>query len=324
MTSLENGMLVQHASLGLGKIVAVEPKAVHVVFATQDARFATKLRLPMAMSFLSPSASSNAWLSSLSGFDLDEKTGRYGRPSAWLSHGDAVARFAESFPLAFADPAYVAAEKGRGDRACRWRRAHAAYVEALGDGQGERLLAAGDVAGLVERTLKVERVVRTLHRDAEKSSFEAGLQDTAAARGFFAALFDFLRTAAPERPTFEALAAAVAALAPGAAPESGWPVVTLLPFIARPDVHMLLRPHFACDVAQRLGLELDYAVEPNWATYASLLASTGRLLEKLRPLGARDHVDVEAFMHAATAKQARPRSKPAPAAGARAKRASAS
>ena len=310
MTSLENGMLVQHASLGLGKVVAIEAKAVHVVFATQDARFATKLRLPTALPFLSPCTSSNAWLSGLSGFDLDEKTGRYGRTATWLSHADAVARFTEVFPLAFADPAYVDAEKGRGDRAARWRRAHLAFVENLGNGQGEELLAAGDVAGLVKRTLEVERIVRTLHRDAEKTSFEAGLQDPVASRAFFAALFDFLATAPPDRARFEALAASVAALAPGAAPESGWPVVTLLPFVARPDVHMLLRPHFACDVAQRLGIELAYEAEPNWPTYASLLASAGQLLEKLRPLGARDHVDVEAFMHAVTAKPARPKSKP--------------
>ena len=104
-TSLEVGMLVQHASLGLGKIVAVEPKAVHVVFASQDARFATKLRLPMALAFLSPSKDSNARLSAMSGFDLDDETGRYGRTSAWLSHADAVARFTQAYPLAFSDPA---------------------------------------------------------------------------------------------------------------------------------------------------------------------------------------------------------------------------
>jgi hypothetical protein len=183
-------------------------------------------------------------------------------------------------------------------------------VEQLGRGVGERLLEAGDVAGLVERTLRVERHVRTLHRDAEKTSFEDGLADPGSARGFFAALFELLATATPERSRFEALAAAVVALAPGAARESGWPIVTLLPFVARPDLHMLLRPRFACDVAQRLGLELAYEAEPNWSTYSALLESAGLLLEKLRPLGARDHVDVEAFMHVSTAKQAR--AKPVP------------
>jgi hypothetical protein len=311
--NLENGMLVQHVSLGLGKIVALEPKAVHVFFATTGARYATKLRLPAALSFLTPSADPSAGLSGMSGFALDPKTGRYGRAGAWISHADAVARFLEAFPGGFTDPRYVGAGKQRGERGCRWRRAHDAFVETLGNGEGEKLLVAGDVAGLVERTLRVERLVRTLHKDAEKASFEDGLADPAAARGFFAALFDLLSTETPDEARFEALAGAVAAVMPAATRESGWPIVTLLPFIARPDLHMLLRPRFACDVAQRLGLELAYHPEPCWATYASLLASTGLLLEKLRPLGARDHIDVEAFMHASTAKPPRVKE---PAAGA--------
>jgi hypothetical protein len=321
MIGLESGMMVQHASLGLGKVIAVEPTAVHVVFAAQDARVATKLRLPMALSFLGPAAGSNAWLSSLSGFALDAATGRYGRTTTWLSHADAVARFTQAFPLAFEDPGYLAPEKGRRDRAARWRRAHAAFVATLGGGQGERLLAEGDVAGLVERAIKIERIVAPIIRDAGKMPFEAARNDPALARGFFAALFDLLSEPAPDRTRFEALAASAAALAPGATPESGWPIVTLLPFVARPEVDMLLRPRFACDGAQRLGLELAYEAAPNWATYASLLASTRQLLEKLRPLGARDHVDVEAFMQAVlatpprtTPRAATPRTKGAAAA----------
>ncbi len=142
--------------------------------------------------------------------------------------------------------------------------------------------------------------------DAARTPFDAGSEDPTAARGFFAALFDLLSTGAPERARFEALVSAAAALAPGGtAPESLWPAVTLLPFVGRPDVHMLLRPHFACDAAQRLGFSLAYEAVPSWDTYASLLASTGQLLDKLRPLGARDHIDVESFMHAALAAPAR-------------------
>ncbi len=309
MIGLENGMLVQHASLGLGKIVAIEPTAVHVVFAAHDARVATKLRLPMALSFLGPPTSTNAWLSGLSGFALDPKTGRYGRTTTWLSHADAVTRFTETFPLAFEDPTSVAPEKGRRDRAARWRRAHAAFVAAFAEGRGERLLAEGNVAELLERALKIERIVATVVRDVGKAPFEAAREDPSLARRFFAALFDVVSAVAPDRGAFETLAASVAALAVGRSPESGWPVVTLLPFVARPDVHMLLRPHFACEGAQRLGLDLAYEAAPNWATYESLLASTRQLLEKLRPLGARDHIDVEAFMHVvlATPDRAKPR-----------------
>jgi hypothetical protein len=308
MSGLENGMMVQHASLGLGKVVALEEKAVHVFFAASDGRFATKLRLPMALQLLTPAASTNAWLSRLAGFAFDEKSGRYGLGGTWLSHADAAARFLEVFPEGFADPACAGTGADKRDRAPRWRRAHEAFVETLGNGEGERLLAAGDVAGLVERALRVERVVRPLHRDAEKVSFEDALKDLDLARAFFAALFELLAAKAPEQARFEALAAAAnAAMPPGAPQESGWALVTLLPFVARPDLHMLLRPRFACEVGHRLGLELAYEARPNWSTYSTLLRSTEVLLEKIRPLGARDHVDVEAFMHVVTAKHARPK-----------------
>lgn len=303
MSALEKGMMVQHASLGLGKVVAVEDKAVHVFFAGSDARFATKLRLPMALPLLTPTESTNAWLSRLPGLAFDEASGRYGLAGTWLSHADAVARFVEVFPKGFADPAYPGDASDRRERVPRWRRAHEAYAATLGAGEGERLLAAGDVAALVERALGVERHVRPLHRDAEKASFEEALKDPGAARGYFAALLELLAAPAPEAPRFEALAAAAAALSPASSPEARWPLVTLLPFVARPDLHMLLRPRFACEVGHRLGLELAYEPRPNWTTYSALLRSTEMLLEKLRPLGARDHVDVEAFMHVVTAKR---------------------
>ena len=49
MAGLQNGVLVRHATLGLGKVVAVEPSAVHVFFPGGDSRFAAKLRLPAAL-----------------------------------------------------------------------------------------------------------------------------------------------------------------------------------------------------------------------------------------------------------------------------------
>lgn len=302
MVGLENGMMVQHASLGVGKVVALEDKAVHVFFAASDGRFATKLRLPMALSLLVPAASKNAWLSRLGGFAFDDKSGRYGLAGTWLSHADAEARFVETFPKGFTDPGYGDAADKR-DRVARWRRAHQAYAETLAGGEGERLLAAGDVAGLVERALKVEKNVRVLNKDAGKASLEEALKDPAAARGYFEALFALLAAPAPAKERFEALAASVAALVPGATPEARWPLVTLMPFVARPKVHMVLRPRFACEVGHRLGLELAFEPQPNWSTYSTLLRSVELLLERLRPLGARDHVDVEAFMHVVTARQ---------------------
>jgi hypothetical protein len=308
MNDLKRGVLVRHASLGVGKVVATEPGAVHVFFAAGGKRVATKLRLAFAGPLLTAvGAEGNAWLAGLPSFVHDSKSGRYGLAGNWLSHEEALAHFLEAFPKGFTDPAYCGVGALRRERASRWRRAHEAFVEAFGHGEAERLLAVGDVVELATRALRVERHVRTMQKACEKEVLERALQDAVAGRLFFAALFDFLAAPAPEAPRFEALAVAVALL-PGGASEAGWPLVTLFPFIAQPDRHMLLRPAFTCEAAQRLGLDLRYESEPNWATYAALLRSSEHLLEELRSMGARDLIDVESFLHVATAKPGERRS----------------
>ncbi|MGB8932955.1 MAG: hypothetical protein WCC48_17055, partial [Anaeromyxobacteraceae bacterium] len=108
---------------------------------------------------------------------------------------------------------------------------------------------------------------------------------------------------APERAGFDALAAAVAAFPPEDVGRS-WQLVTLLPFLAQPERHMLLRPKLTSQAAHRLGLELRFAADPNWVTYSTLLKSGELLLEKLRPIGASDLVDVESFLTVVTTRAA--------------------
>ena len=42
--------------------------------------------------------------------------------------------------------------------------------------------------------------------------------------------------------------------------------------------------------------DLLYSTYPKWATYDQLLKLSDQLLERLRPLGARDLIDVQSFM----------------------------
>jgi hypothetical protein len=304
MSDLEKGMLVQHASLGLGKVVALEPKAVHVFFVGRDSRFAAKLRLPEAASLLRPAEpGTRAWLGGVSAFSLDTRSGRYGFAESWIPHEEAVARFLETYPKGFADPLYVGDGKGRQARPARLRRAHAAFTETFGNGEGERLLAAGDLPRLVEGALAAEKLGAASQSGADKASLAEGLKDLELAKPFFAALFELLAAPAPVQATFDALAAAVSSF-PGGNGTSGWPLLTSLPFIAQPERHMLLRPKLTSLAAHRLGLELRFAAEPNWVTYSTLLRSSEQLLEKLRPIGARDYIDVESFMNLATARPA--------------------
>src|SRR5512136_839156 len=99
MSAIENGTLVHHVTLGLGKVVALEADAVHVFFPDGDKRFAAKLRLPAALALLrSEGLERDTWLEGLSAFALDPKTRRYTLSATWLTHDQAVGQFLASFP----------------------------------------------------------------------------------------------------------------------------------------------------------------------------------------------------------------------------------
>ncbi len=81
------GMVVRHSTLGIGRVVALEPTAVHVFFAEGERREAAKLRLSAATVFLRPDPQAqDERLEHLPAFALDPVSGRYAperpRPTA--------------------------------------------------------------------------------------------------------------------------------------------------------------------------------------------------------------------------------------------------
>lgn len=300
MADLQNGTLVQHTTLGVGKIVALEPTAVHVFFPESDKRFAAKLRLPAARALLrTDGVERDAWLEGLSAFTLDPKAGRYALAASWLTREEAVEQFLAVFPKGCADPAYVGRKDGR---AAFWRAAHDRWVEVFGGGEGERLLAAGDFDKIVKRLVDLDGRIAPLHLQADAHAVKSALSREAASRPFCAALFELLSVPSPGRARFEMLLGATRGLP--VEPAQQWLVATLFPFIASPTRHVLFRPKIACEAAARLGSDLGESASPNWTTYAALRALSTRLLEQLAPHGAKDLVDVEVFLQViATAKR---------------------
>ena len=87
MADFAKGMLVRHSTLGMGRVVALEPTAVHVFFAEGERREAAKLRLSAAKVFLRPDpGAQDERLEGLPSFTLDPVSGRYAperpRPAA--------------------------------------------------------------------------------------------------------------------------------------------------------------------------------------------------------------------------------------------------
>ncbi|GEJ56484.1 hypothetical protein [Anaeromyxobacter diazotrophicus] len=294
MHELAKGKLVQHASLGIGKIVALEANAVHVFFPDSDKRFAAKLRLPAAQALLrTDGLEQNSWLEGLSAFALDPKTGRYGLAASWLSHDEALAQFLSAFPEGFTAAA-APARGGPGESATRWRAAQAAFAKGLGDGKGERLAAGDDVEGLVERALAIDKLLAPLHSPADVGAVKKAFAEEGPTAAYFGALFELLSGPAQGRAPWEKLFAAAGNLP--VAPAQQWLVATLFPFLASPREHVLLRPRVTCEAAERLGSDLRFQTTPNWVTYRAARSLATRLLQELQASGAQDFVDVEIFL----------------------------
>ena len=315
MQELQNGSLVKHVSLGLGKVVALEPEAVHVFFPDGDKRFAAKLRLPAARAMLRTDGfEPDGWLEGLTAFSLDPTSGRYALAATWLTHPQAVANFLETYPGGFEDPAYLEAGKGR---AARWRLAQAAMAKRLGAAELQRMVEEGDVAGFAARAAEIDGKVAALHPPADAGAIAAALADPAATRPFLLAMAELLAVPSPGRARFDRVFVAARALPVD--PGQQWLAATLLPFLAAPDRHALVRPRTTFLGAERLGCDVRAEPSPNWATYAAVRAVEERLLARLAPQGAKDFVDVETFLHV-TAGGRRP-ARPAAKAKAKAKRA---
>lgn len=296
MIDIANGSLVKHVSLGIGKVVAVEPTALHVFFPQSEKRYAAKLRWPAAKPLLTQDGvERNAWLAGLTSFALDPKTGRYALASNFLSHDDAVAEFLKVFPGGFADPAYVGDGSGKRGRASRWRAASSEWTQAFGGGQGDQLLADGELREVIRRALRVGRHVTGVAGTVDQEVLDEALEPGDVVSAFFGELFGLLSVPSPARARFEKLFTAADAL--GVELDFVWPMATLFPFVADPSQHVLLLPRPACGAAARLGYDLRYKTAPNWVTYNALRGFSEQLLEKLRPHGARDLIDVEVFLH---------------------------
>lgn len=290
MSELANGILVRHVSLGVGKVVALEPFAVHVFFPAAEKRFATKLRLPDAHALLRrDDVEPDAWLQGLSAFTLDAETRRYALAATWMTHEQAMAQFLAARPGGFAEPA------GAKSRASVWRAASEAFGRTLGGGEGDRLARAGEDRELAKRALAVARLVAPALSDDDAEVFVEALADPAAATLFFERLFELVAVPSPSRARFDRLFAAATTLASD--PDAAWILATLFPFLAQPERQAFLHPRTARDAARRLGCDLRWEDAPNWATYSAFRTFSLKLVEKLAPMGARDLVDVETFLH---------------------------
>lgn len=214
-----------------------------------------------------------------------------------VSMQQAVRNFLAIFPGGFSDPAYIG-DRRSGERAYKWT-AHEAFEATLGHGRGEELLAGEEIEEAARLALAVVAKVNLLSI-FEHAAMRDGCKDLDAAKRFLRALFDLISRDVPEEGPFEALVAAVQELPARAGKSSPnkWTVVTILPFLARPEAFPFLKPEATKHAADLLGFDLMYHATPNWRTYRLLLRLGDNLAARLRANGLKpeDWIDLQSFI----------------------------
>ncbi len=128
-------------------------------------------------------------------------------------------------------------------------------------------------------------------RDAVKAPADARL--------FANALYAFLYGRGSPQRKFEAWIAALGALPRRQSRVLSWPIVTVFGQIARPDLHLFLKPMVTRKAARIYGFDLDYQSTPSWPGYRDLQTFAGVLqrdLDRKPGFRARDMIDIQSFI----------------------------
>ena len=198
-------------------------------------------------------------------------------------------KFLRFFPEGFRDQTYVDWERGYKEAA------HQSWNEQLGKIEFSALLRARHFVEIASRAVRIESRTNLLF-SFEKMALRDAVKSAEGAERFAAGLYDWLHGGGGEKEKFEAWCDAVAGLPRRQTRVLTWPVVTVFGFIARPGIHIFLKPNVTRRAAAEYGFGFDYTSRPGWRTYSSLLEFARSVRTDLKDLRPRDMIDLQSFI----------------------------
>jgi hypothetical protein len=199
--------------------------------------------------------------------------------------------FLALFPEGFRDERYLAWE--RDYKAA----AHREWRASIGTGPEMRAkLDAGLHQQVAASAVRIESGRALLFSFEKMALRDAVVRSELGARRFAEGLYGWLHGPGTERSRFERWVDVVAGLPRRQTRVATWPVITVFGFIARPRVHLFLKPLTVQRAAAAYGFDLPYSPRPSWSTYGRYLELARRVREDLADLGPRDQIDVQSFL----------------------------
>jgi hypothetical protein len=200
-------------------------------------------------------------------------------------------KFLRFFPDGFQDETYLDWE-----RDYKWAT-HKRWTAALRQAEFDRLLTAGHYREIATRAVRVEQQSRhSMLFSFEKMALRDAVKSTKGAERFARGLYDYLHGIGSAEERFAAWIDTVDSLPRKQTRVLTWPLVTVFGFIAKPRVHIFLKPTVTQLAAQAYGFDFKYESRPNWQTYRSLLDFARQVRADTQGLGPRDMIDLQSFM----------------------------
>ena len=280
---------------GKGVVMSRDGKLVRVLFFAHPAKKpvavpATSLVVGHVASWPDPSK----YTGPTGGTAVKAKSKSKAKPKvakpAKRSREEALAFFNNLFPAGFTDARYLKEE-----RDFKWA-AHEQFEKTLGKGELARLLDSGDATELAKRAISAEALSETLLHPIEKSRLRDAFADSDKTLAYFRALKALLEADAPEG-AFADYVKAVEALPSKKGKAANWTLTTVLPFLAKPETFLFVKPTPTQDAATRYGLDLMYKPTPTVETFVQLKELVKLVRADIDPLGCRDLIDVQSFVY---------------------------
>ena len=195
------------------------------------------------------------------------------------------------FPGGFSDERYLA-----------WERdykldAHRLWREEIGGKAALRAaLDAGRFRDVAAAAVRIESGRSLLFSFEKMALRDAIVRSDDGAERFARGLYDWLYGPGSEGARFERWAAVVRGLPRRQTRVATWPVVTVFGSIARPKVHLFVKPLTIKRAADAYAFDLPYRSTPDWSTYAGILELARTVRADLADLGPRDQIDIQSFL----------------------------
>ena len=199
--------------------------------------------------------------------------------------------FLRMFPGGFSDERYLAWERDYKVDAHRlWRD------EIGGKADFRAALAAGRFRDVATAASRIESSRSLLFSFEKMALRDAIVRSDEGAERFARGLYDWLYGRGSEAARFEHWVDVVHGLPRRQTRVATWPVITVFGSIARPMVHLFVKPLTIKRAAEAYAFDLHYKSTPDWTTYASVLGLARTVRDDLADLGPRDQIDIQSFL----------------------------